>query len=143
MLHTNDTFHRIGDRLGHLIDTDHFLGRSAFDELRFSYPPTNCTQAIKGYDLEVALPGFRKEEISVSVEQHILKVRAQKPAAADEKPNLVRQEIDMTYQQRDFALPTGIDEGRIEASYQNGLLHIYLPNLEASAAPAHRQVAVQ
>ncbi|WP_420386753.1 Hsp20/alpha crystallin family protein [Roseivirga sp.] len=118
-------FHRIGDTYGHLVDRDHFLGRSAFDSNWMTHDiPSNIKQTEKGYDLELALPGFAKSEISVVRQGNVLNVSAQKSLPASSVTALTKIPTSVS---RSFQLDNSTDHELIESEFENGLLKISLP----------------
>ncbi|MGB3778359.1 MAG: Hsp20/alpha crystallin family protein [Tunicatimonas sp.] len=120
--------HRIGDRTNHFIDGERFLGRDPFDEpwmTSHSRPATNVVQHRKHYDLEVALPGFKKEDLSLIVQDHKLTVIAQKDRAVYGKQG-VQQAFPGQTQRRTFRLPKSVCADDIHASLRAGILHIRL-----------------
>ncbi|MEO1052220.1 MAG: Hsp20/alpha crystallin family protein [Bacteroidota bacterium] len=124
----NQVFHRIGDTYGHLIDGDHFMGRNAFDELWLTRPSTNVIKKPdECYRLEVALPGFNKEEIGLSISNNLLKVKAEKKEESELPGKYIRKETDVEFMERAFELTSNIDQDHIKASYKNGILSVFLP----------------
>ena len=120
--------HRIGDRVNHFIDGEHFMGRSPFDEpwmTRPNCPPANVTEKEKHYDLEIALPGFKKEDISLTVQGSTLTATAQKNRAIYGKQG-VQRELPGQKQRRTFRLPKSVRTDDIQASLREGILHIRL-----------------
>ena len=130
-------FRRIGDRVNHFIDGEHFMGRSPLDEpwmTRPSRPPANITKKEKHYDLKVALPGFQKEEISLAVQGRTLTVTAQKDRAIHGH-GVVQQEFAGQTLHRTFHLPKSVNTDDIQASLRQGILHIQL-SYEPSVDPS-------
>ncbi len=82
--------------------------------------------------VEAELPGFKKEEIDVSMEQGILTINAHRQAETKEKgkaePYL--HERQYTRVSRSFRLPIAVDEGKVECMLKDGVLNIRLPKRE-------------
>lgn len=125
----NNTFTRIGDRYKTFIDPDHFLGQNAFDDSWLTKPATNIRVNQDHYDLEVALPGYEKKEINISIGDGLLEIVAEKVDTKKGKLNerYIQREIDTDRTQKTFHLSSIIDEDQIESDFKNGLLHISLP----------------
>ncbi len=115
-------FSRIGDRYNRFIDPTHFMGRNATAETWIA--PANTSEKKGKYNLEVYLPGFKKEEVSVSIIDDMLEVIAKKENQ-DEKEYLTK-EIETNFAQRRFKLPKTVDRDRISAKLQDGILKIKL-----------------
>ncbi|KYG82463.1 Hsp20/alpha crystallin family protein [Roseivirga echinicomitans] len=119
-------FHRIGDSYSHFFNTEHFMGRSAFDKTWLAPEiPSNLRKEEEAYTIEMALPGFKKEEISIYVEDDLLRVKAERED--DYKDKYLRKEIHLDSLKRNFQLEENVDRDKIEAAYENGLLRILLP----------------
>lgn len=129
----NQTFHRIGDQYAPLIDPDHFLGRNAFEDVRSAEPKANLKEFEKSGHLEIALPGFTKDEINVILENNTLLVSAKKSGYEhDVDDNYKRKEFNPHFQIRHFWLSDSIDLDQITSEFQNGILDIDLPKKEES-----------
>lgn len=120
----NGPFHRIGDTYSHFIDGDHFMGRSAFEKPWLTKPSANLKKTPKQYELEVALPGFKKEEVSIVVDHGWLTVKATKDV--NYRDEYLKQEIDFDSLERSFQLAQDVDADRIDANFSDGILRIYL-----------------
>jgi HSP20 family protein len=76
------------------------------------------------YLLAIEMPGVKKDDIKMEAVDNQIVISGER---RNEKF------------QRTFALPTGVDEGQIEANYQDGVLQIVIPKAE-SANP--RQIKI-
>ena len=93
-----------------------------------SYPSVNVYEDSKAYHLEAALPGYTDEDVSISVEKHVLHIASEKTNKKDERKYVIRERNNMKFD-RAFSLPEGINEGEINAEFRNGILEITLPKL--------------
>lgn len=92
--------------------------------------------------LKADLPGFRKEDINISVEGGKLNLTAEhKEEVNNDKANYVRRERRYSAFSRSFDLQ-GIDADKISACYQDGVLKLDLPKL-AEAKPDSRKIEVR
>ena len=109
----------------------HMLG---FDELERllertaksseGYPPFNIEQLSGGaYRITLAVAGFSREDLSITVEDRQLVVRGRQAPEAEDRVFLHRGIAGRAFQ-RSFVLADGVEIG--EASMENGLLHIDL-----------------
>ena len=122
-------FHRIGNHYGRFFDRDRFLGRDLWDDNWIqpdTHPYANLKQQDKIYILEVVVSGFKKEELNVSVHNHVLTVRGQKEKGDDNKSVYVKREYDTDSFTRVFELTADIDMEKVSAKLENGLLSIEL-----------------
>ena len=81
--------------------------------------------------LVAELPGVRKEDVKISLENDILTISgSRKSNSLPEKASWVRNEIRTGEFTRSVRLPKGIDVGKISAEISNGILKVVLPKAE-------------
>ncbi|MCS6819440.1 MAG: Hsp20/alpha crystallin family protein [Chitinophagales bacterium] len=95
-------------------------------------PMVNIKDTNESYQIEVAAPGFNKENFSVKVEDNILTISG---TVNEEKENIDNEKYtrrEFRYQSftRSFTLPKKIDSTKITACYENGILKVILPKPE-------------
>jgi HSP20 family protein len=91
--------------------------------------------------LQFELPGMKKEEIKVVVEDGTLTVSGErKQETKDEGTNYVRTERSYGAFTRSFTLPDNVDNEKISADYKDGLLHVVMQKTE-QAKP--KEIAVE
>lgn len=100
----------------------------------FRIPPVNISENLSTFDLELAVPGFIKENFSIEVENDLLKVSGESSHRAStdktEETTFTRREFDYRSFTRTFNLPETVDVEQIDASYEAGVLKIKLPKKE-------------
>lgn len=87
------------------------------------------------------VPGVKPEDVKISLENNVLTIHGSKQQAAEERTERVHR-YERTYGafERSFTLPTTVDAGSINATYEHGVLTVTLPKVER-AKP--RQIEVQ
>lgn len=96
------------------------------NEERFTTLKADVIKTQKGFEVEIEIPGFNKEEINVTYEKELLTVWAErKPEELSEDSSYLRLERARKVK-RAFVVK-GIDEENITAKYENGLLSLTLP----------------
>lgn len=106
-------------------NTDHFFDK-AFAHGEF-LPAVNIHETKNHYKLEVAVPGFKKDDFKITTEDGLLTISAEtSKEEKEEKENYSRREFSCASFTRSFKLPDNAEEDHISASYQNGLLEIEL-----------------
>ena len=94
------------------------------------------------FKLECELPGFKKEDIKLDVENDCLTISAERKAETkDEKENYVKRERVYGSFTRCFDV-SGINVDGIEASYTDGMLNVTLPK-KAAEVPASRRLEIK
>ena len=107
----------------------------AFDFERESfgnwYPPVDIYEDDDEVVLKAELPGMKKEDIDVRVENNILTLHGQRKREKEDKENgYFRSERAYGTFSRSFTLQTTVDVKKISASYKDGILTVQLPRLE-------------
>lgn len=106
----------------------------SFDDMfdSFSYPKMNslkCDVYEKNgvYHIEAETPGYKKEDIKVKFDDGYLTISCEKQAQKEEeKKNYLRKERSSSEYKRQIYLGD-VDQSKIKAKYENGLLHIEVP----------------
>lgn len=91
---------------------------------------TDVHEKEDAYELDIDLPGFKKDEIQLSLENGYLSVSAAKGLDKDEKDSkgkMIRQERYAGAMKRSFFVGEAITEEDIKAKYEDGVLKLCLP----------------
>ena len=102
-------------------------------------PALNVIENEKTYELEFAVPGLKKEELNLQVDNDgimsISMTRKNEENKEDNKRNYIRREF--TYQEfnQSYILPDDADRAKISAKVENGVLTINVPKLPAEKQP--------
>ena len=103
---------------------------------------TDVTDTGDSYKLEAELPGFKKEDIKIDIENDCLTISAERHEHKEEqKPNFVKRERMYGSYSRSFDV-SGIDVDRISAAYTDGILTLELPK-KVETPPASRRLEIQ
>ena len=100
---------------------------------------TDIRESDHDFVIETELPGFDKSEMSVSVKEGVLTVRAEHQSHDEEKSDegYIRRERSNTAVERRFEV-SGVDAGAISAQYVNGVLKLTLPKLPETVPEQHQ-----
>ncbi len=103
---------------------------------QLSLPKCNITEDKSSYGLELAAPGLHKGDFKISVDGNILTVSSQKEENKEEKKDqYTRREYNYSSFSRSFTLPEEVEQDKIEATYDGGILKLTLPkNTQAGKA---------
>ena len=84
------------------------------------------------YEFHIELPGFKKEDISIELDNGNLKIHAKNEVNEEEKEKgkVIRQERFYGEMSRSFYVGDNIDEESITASFENGILKLVVPKKE-------------
>ena len=108
-----------------------FERQSNATELTYK-PAANVREDEKSYTIELALPGFTKDEIKINCEEQVLTVTAGHQPEEDVKgPAYTWNEFGYKSKyERSFELPETVDADSITAAFENGILIVSLPKKE-------------
>ena len=95
---------------------------------------TDIKEKKDGYELEVDLPGFTKDEINASIEDGYLTISAAKGLDKDEKEKdsgkYIRKERYAGACQRSFYVGEGVKQEDVKAEFKHGILKLTVPKKE-------------
>ena len=97
---------------------------------------TDVKDTDTGYEVDVDLAGFKKDEIQIELEKGFLTVTAAKGLDKDEKDkkdNYIRRERYAGSMSRSFHVGEHVTQDDIHPKYENGILSFTVPNEEAKA----------
>ena len=139
------------------------FGRDIFDDFMdgFAFPDvskelygkhaknvmkTDVRELDNGYEIIVDLPGFKKDEIEVQLEDGYLTISAEKGLDKDEtdkKGNYIRQERYSGSMSRSFYVGDGISEDDIHGKFENGILQLDVPKKEVKAVETKKRISIE
>ena len=99
------------------------------------FPPVNIVEKAGEYQLQIAAPGFEKNDFNVKLDGKILTISTEKKESNTESTDkVIRKEFSYRSFKRSFTLDEKIDDERISARYENGILLLELPKKEDEKA---------
>ncbi|MBR6380826.1 MAG: Hsp20/alpha crystallin family protein [Lachnospiraceae bacterium] len=107
---------------------------------------TDVHELETGFEVDIDLPGFKKDEIGLALENGYLTVSAAKGLDEDEKDKqgkLIRQERYAGSMQRSFYVGEHLTEEDIKAKFEDGVLKLQIPKKEEPKAPEKRMIAIE
>lgn len=141
------------------------FGENVFDDLMdFSFPEfpdidkklygkhaknlmkTDIRELDGSYELVVDLPGFKKDEIEVQLENGYLTISAAKGLDKDEtdkKGKYLRQERFAGSMSRSFYVGENVTEEDIHGKFENGILKLDIPKVEEKKAEQKKRIAIE
>ena len=90
---------------------------------------TDIKQTDKGYELSIDMPGFEKNELSLTLNDGYLTVSASKNQT-DDGESFIRRERKMSCT-RTYFVGKDVSEDDVKAKYQNGTLTLDIPKVQA------------
>jgi HSP20 family protein len=124
--HTNGG--RLYDPFRDFFDIESFvpgwMGRSA------PLPAANVSEDEKKYRIDLAAPGFKKEDFKINVSDDVLTITAEKKSEnseEDKNRQYSRREYSYSSFTRSFRLPDNAKDDSIAAHYEDGVLELEIP----------------
>ena len=94
-------------------------------------PQVDIIEHKKYYELNLALPGFNKEDINIEIKEGYLTIKGErKYEKKEEEAKYHRTEIGYGTFTRSFHLPEGVDHEEINAKHKNGILQVKVNKIE-------------
>jgi HSP20 family protein len=94
-------------------------------------PRVDETEDEKAFHVKVELPGMDHEDVDVSLSGGVLIIRGEKKSDDEEKgKDFYRRERSFGSFRRSLPIPVDVDEAKIEAKFEKGVLYIELPKTE-------------
>jgi len=109
----------------------------------FSLPKVNIKETADNYAVEMAVPGLKKSDFKLDIDHHVLSISTEKKETHEQQEeNYTRREFGYTSFKRTFTLPETVDDDKITANYQDGILNILLPKKEEAKQKPARQIKI-
>jgi HSP20 family protein len=109
----------------------------------FASPPANITETDKDFKLDLSVPGMKRDDFRIDVENGILTISSEKEEKMkDEGKNYKHREFSYSSFSRSFTLPDNVDENKIHAKYDNGMLMLNIPKKEVSVSKPKKQISI-
>ena len=139
------------------------FGESLFDEFfddfarpvksvaRVSAPATavmrtDIKESENGYELDIDLPGYKKEDVQAQLKDGYLTISAAKGLDKDEedkKGNYIRRERYAGSTSRSFYVGNGVKNEDVHAKFENGVLRLSIPKKAAEEIEADKYVSIE
>jgi HSP20 family protein len=131
---------------------DDFFSREFFDwsDKNFTLvgntlPSVNLKETEKEYRIELAAPGLKKDDFKVELNNNVLSISSEHKEEHEEKnkrENFARKEFNYQSFLRSFNLPDSIDDDKVKAQYENGILHVNVAKKAPSALRSAKRIPI-
>jgi HSP20 family protein len=110
-----------------------------------SIPAINVKETNDHYEVELAAPGMEKKDFKIELNGNMLTISSERQNEWEDKEDERYTRREFSYQsfQRSFQLPKDVvDEDKIQAKYENGLLHLTIPKKEHAKQRPPRMIEI-
>lgn len=144
---------RNGNLLNHFPTLfDDFLNRDIFNwgltnfsNTNTTIPAVNIKETPDNYEVEVAAPGMTKKDFRVQLEGNTLTISSEKTTQKEQNEDVRYTSREFSYQSfsRTFTLQKDVmDTERIQARYEDGVLHLLIPKMEHAKQKQPRLIEI-
>ena len=128
---------------GDFLDADDFWNKSWMPRAFNNHPAVNIAEKENEFTVELAAPGYKKEDFKVSAEDGMLTVSAEtKQEKKEDGKEYTRKEYSCSSFQRSFQLPDNVKEDDINAKYEDGILKLQIPKKTPGPAKQKKEITV-
>lgn len=121
-------------------------GLSNYSDTNTTVPGVNIKETKDNFDVEVAAPGMNKKDFKIQLDGNLLTICSEKTDRKEENnedEKYSRKEFSYQSFERSFTLPKDVvDADKIEAKYENGLLHLVIPKKEEAKQKPPKQIQI-
>ncbi len=125
-----------------LLKPDWLGGMQSFNA---NVPAVNIKETDTSFGIELAAPGKKKEDFNIEIDHNVLTISSEEKAEKEEKDTegkYTRKEFSYSSFRRAFTLPETVNTENINATYENGVLHIALPKREEALPKPKRLIEI-
>ena len=103
----------------------------------------NIKETGDAYVVEMAVPGLKKSDFQIDLDNHVLSISTEMKEENEQKEdNYTRREFGYSSFKRTFTLPDSVDDSKIDAKYEDGILNIHLPKREEAKQKPARTIKI-
>lgn len=94
-------------------------------------PSVNIAETEQGFEIEMATPGFKKEDFKINLEKSLLTISSERKEEEEvEGKHYNKREFNFEAFSRSFTLPENVDGEKISAEYTDGILKVFIAKKE-------------
>ena len=113
------------------------------DQFNHTMPAVNIREGETNFTLELAVPGQKREDFNVEVDNDVLTISMEsKDEKAEKEGEFTRREFRYTSFRRAFTLPETVNQDDIRADYKDGILRFTLPKKEEALPKPKRLIEI-
>ncbi|MFH1001110.1 MAG: Hsp20/alpha crystallin family protein [Bacteroidota bacterium] len=115
-----------------------------FSNTNTTLPAVNVKEDHDAYNVEMAAPGFEKKDFKIELNNNVLTISSEKKVENEisENENFTKREFSYQSFCRSFSLPLTVENEKITAKYDKGILKVYIPKKEEAKPKPIKQIAI-
>jgi HSP20 family protein len=116
-----------------------------FSSTNTTLPSVNIKESSEDFEVDVAAPGFGKEDFKIELNHNQLTILSEKKVDNETRKGQQFNKREFSYQSfsRTFTLPNIADSDKITARYENGILRIAIPKKEEAKPKPPKAIEIK
>lgn len=109
----------------------------------FAVPPANISEKEKEFNIEIAVPGFKKSDFNIELDKDLLTISLEKENKQEENQRSpIMKEFNFNKFRRSFKLSDKVEKDKIKAYYHDGILRINIPKKSELIKNSNRSIEI-
>lgn len=145
LIKTTNQANRLPSVFDDMFNTDWLGGTTNYKRIGTMIPAVNIFEDDDAFSVEVAAPGKIREDFNIELDNEILTISAEEKKeekSPEKNGRFTRKEFSYSNFKRAFTLPETVEYEKISASYENGVLKIFLPKKEEAKVQPKRMIEI-
>lgn len=115
-----------------------------FSNTDTTLPSVNIKESTDAFEVELAAPGLDKKDFNIELNNDMLTISSEKRIENEikEGQQFARREFSYQSFSRSFTLPNTVDNEKIRAKYENGILRVSIPKKEEAKPKPAKQIDI-
>ncbi len=108
-------------------------------------PAVNIQETDTAYEVALVAPGRKREDFKIALHEQVLTISSElsnQKEEKDETAKVTHKEFSLERFERSFNVPDHVDEDKIKATYEAGVLHIRIPKREEMKSKQARLIDI-
>lgn len=122
---------------------DNLIERNENFERNCYAPAANVSENKDSFAVDIAVPGIDKKDIKINLEKNMLSIASEiEEKKESKKTNFTHKEFSYSKFCRTFTVPKSVDQNKIKAKFENGILNIILPKKEEAKIEINKEIKI-
>lgn len=126
-----------------LLGNEYYGGREDQRYPQFAHPATNITEDSDGYRIYMAVPGISKENIKIELEKNLLTISYEAPETEQKEIKYLRREFNPHSFTRSFVISDKTVPEKSNATFNNGILTLFIPKKDPNELTTIRNIEIK
>lgn len=105
-------------------------------------PLVNIYENSNSFKIEMALPGLKKDQLSIDVEKNILTIKTVNSEKTEDYKKVIMKEFDFSNFEKKYTLSKDLDLENIIAKFENGIMEIEIPKKQISNEATSKKITI-